>query len=223
MAMNDNGNGATTWSVEWAPGRVVDARLAGVVGSGPLVLLAHGAGAGQDHPFMAGLRQRLAAAGHATVTFDYPYTAEGRRAPDRAGTLEACHSAVLATMLQEWPEVVLAGKSMGGRIGSHLASECAQCVGLVFFGYSLAPPGKAPRPTDHLSRIDAPMLFIQGERDRLAPLDLLRPIVESLGSTIEVIPSGDHSFRVPKRVGIDAEVMLDHLAVITTSWLADLG
>lgn len=207
-----------TLRIEWLPGRKVTGRFDVPPDPvGPAILLAHGAGAGQRHPFMDGLRTRLAAAGHPTLTFDYPYMEAGRKAPDRMPTLMACHRAVLQRLRQyEWP-VVLAGKSMGGRIGSHLAVEEA-ALGVVFYGYPLVSPSSgAVRPTDHLRELGLPMLFLAGSRDRLAPLGELEPLVESLPrSVLEVIEEGDHSFKVPKRLGLDESEILDRLAAITS-------
>ena len=113
-----------TLRIEWHPGRKVTGRFdVPPEPTGPAILLAHGAGAGQGHPFMAGLRSRLAAAGHPTLTFDYPYMEAGRKAPDRLPTLMACHRAVLRGSVGTDGPIVLAGKSMGGRVGSHLAVE----------------------------------------------------------------------------------------------------
>jgi len=201
--------------LEWEAGRTVPIIEEG---TGPVsVVLAHGAGAGQEHPFMAGMRGRLAAR-HRVVTFDYPYIAEGRRAPDRMPMLLACHRAVVATEGSD--RVVLGGKSMGGRAASHL--DLPGAAGYFFLGYPLVPIGKTePRDTSHLDAITAPMLFVQGERDRLGPPDLLDPIVTRLGrATMVVVPDADHSFKVPKRAGVTPDGMLDHLAAVVSEWVA---
>jgi len=196
--------------IEWLPGRKITAELA-VPGdrSGPAILLAHGAGAGQAHPFLWGLRKRLATAGFPTLTFDYPYMEAGRRAPDRLVTLLACHRAALQRLRSYgWP-VVLAGKSI---------------LGLVFYGYPLVSPSSGVvRSTDHLRDGGLPMLFLAGSRDRLGPLDALRPLVERLPSAaLEVIDEGDHSFKVPKRTGLSADDVLDRLAGLTIEWIRGL-
>ena len=213
-------------AVEWRPGRRVTACLERpAAASGPGILLACGAGAGQDHPFLAGLRRRLAAAGHLTMTFDYPYAAEGRRAPDRLEVLLECHHAAARLLGEEAGGVVLAGKSMGGRVATHLAAAGEACLGVVCYGYPLLPPGKAvPRDTGHLDAVGAPVLFLSGSRDRLAPLDLLTPVVARLPrARLVVIEGADHSFGV--RAGFEArgEARLDRLAAATTEWLAGLG
>ena len=191
---------------------------------GRAVLLAPGAGAGQDHQFLAGTRDRLAAAGHLVLTFDYPYREAGRRAPDRPDVLMACHRAALERLRRYEARVVLAGKSMGGRVGGHLAASGEAPDGLVFLGYPLVAPGSGSiRPIEHLGAAGAPMLFLSGSRDRLAPLDLLRAAVQSLPSaTLAVMEDGDHSFEVPRRTGLSQGDVLDRLAAITTEWIDSL-
>jgi uncharacterized protein len=200
--------------------RTVPACLDGPRGSGTGIVLAHGAGAGMDHPFMAGLRSRLASSGRAVLAFDYPYMAAGRRAPDRLPVLVEAHRAAASRLAGRVERLVLAGKSMGGRVGSHLDGfdECAR----VFYGYPLVPLGKKePRDTSHLDAITGPMLFVQGERDRMAPLDLLEPVVSRLGARLDVIPDADHGFNVPKRAGVTEDQVLDRLAEITVGWLGE--
>jgi predicted alpha/beta-hydrolase family hydrolase len=192
---------------------------------GPAVLLAHGAGAGQDHPFLVGLRDRLAAAGHVTMTFDYPYVEAGRRAPDRSDVLISCHRAALARLMRYESRVILAGRSMGGRIASHLAASGVPVAGLVYYGYPLLPPGKTqPRPTDHLDAVGAPMLFVTGTRDALAPRGLLEPVVHRLRwASLHFVPEADHSFRLPKRAGTSEAETLDGLAAVTITWMESQG
>jgi hypothetical protein len=185
--------------IRWAPGRRVGAtfRVPPEV-SGHAVLLAHGAGAGRRHAFMERLARRLASAGHPTLTFDYPFVAEGRRAPDRRATLLACHRAAAGWLGGRAGRIVLAGKSMGGRMASHLAAEHPDPAysALLCFGYPLLPPGTAePRPTGHLWGIELPALFVSGSRDRLAPLPLLEQLVGSLpGAALAVVEGADHGF-----------------------------
>lgn len=212
--------------VEWRPGRRVTVCLEGPVpASGPGILLASGAGAGQGHPFLAGLRSRLAAAGYLTMTFDYPYAAEGRRAPDRPEVLLECHRAAARRLEEEARGVVLAGKSMGGRVATHLAAAGDACRGVVCYGYPLLPAGKVlPRDTAHLDAVGVPLLFLSGSRDRLAPLDLLRPVVARLPlARLRVMEGGDHSLGVGAVLDARGEATLDRLAEWTTEWLAGLG
>ena len=227
VASADMGNGSALRTrrlrVEWRPGCKVTALVrAPREPGGTGVLLAHGAGAGPQHPFMAGMRNRLAALGMPTMTFDYPYLEAGRRAPDRPEILLACHRAALRRFRSSVDRVVLAGKSMGGRMASHLAADGERCDGLVYYGYPLVPIGKsAARSTDHLHDIDAPMLFVSGARDRMAPLGLLEPIVDAVRrAELAVVADGDHSFRVPKRTGMSEADVLDHLAELTAGWVS---
>jgi predicted alpha/beta-hydrolase family hydrolase len=190
---------------------------------GPVgVLLAHGAGAGQDHPWIVAVREGLARNGLFVMSFNYRYTEAGRRAPDRMPTLLAVHRAAADAMATECDSVVLAGKSMGGRVGAHLVGdEGWPAAGLVYYGYPLVPVGKTePRPVDHLMSIEAPQLFFAGTRDRLSPPDLIAEVAASVpDGRLEVIDDGDHSFKVPKRAGKSHEAVLDEIIATTTTWL----
>ncbi len=212
--------------IEWRAGEKVGGRLAlASPASGTPILLAHGAGAGQLHPFMVGLRRRLAAGAHTVLTFDYPYVEAGRKAPDRAPKLLQCHAAAADRLVAAAGDpIVLAGKSMGGRVGSHLAARGYPCRALVFYGYPLVSPSSGTvRSVDHLLEIASPMLFITGSRDRLAPLDLMRPVVKGLRrASLVVVDDGDHSFAVPKRSGRDQGEVLDQIAFETVTWLDGL-
>ncbi|MFQ5948078.1 MAG: alpha/beta family hydrolase [Acidimicrobiia bacterium] len=209
--------------IEWKSGEKVTGRLAMPDRPRSLgVLLAHGAGVGQDSGFIVRVRDGLASHGFPVMTFSYPYAEAGRRRPDPMGTLLACHRAAAARLLRYSDRVALAGKSMGGRMASHLAAEGELHDGLVFYGYPLVPPGRRePRPTDHLHRISGPMLFFTGTRDPLCPLQLLKAVLTELpAATLEVIEGGDHSFKVPKRSGRTWEDVIDEMTRVTAVWLA---
>jgi hypothetical protein len=205
--------------IDWEEGSV-PALLDG--GEGPCgLLLAHGAGAGQHHPWMTAMRRMLGAA-LPTMTFDYRYIDAGRRSPDRMPILLAVHRAAAERFAGIVDHVVLAGKSMGGRVASHLAGdEGWPAAAMVYFGYPLVPLGKGePRPTGHLANITVPQLFFSGSRDRLSPPDLMAPIVDGLRhGRLHVVADADHSFRVTKASGMTQEEVLRHLAEVTVEWV----
>ena len=177
-------------------------------GDAPVLVLAHGAGAGSSHPWMKSYAAALAARGMNVVTFDFDYVRAKKKVPDRAPALEDTFRAAIAAARKKHPRgrLFLGGKSMGGRIASHLAAQGDACDGLFFFGYPLHPPGKPEKRRDaHLSAITVPMLFVQGERDPFGTKAEMRPLVKKLGATLVVIPEGDHSFDVPKRTGLTEE------------------
>jgi predicted alpha/beta-hydrolase family hydrolase len=197
-------------------------------GTGPGLLLAHGAGSDMDAPLLLALAESLARSGILVLRFNFPYADAGRRAPDRGdvllGTLRAAADCLRGTEAWRPGRLVLGGKSMGGRIASHLAAQGYPCDGLVFLGYPLHPSGKPERAADrsaHLPRIPAPMLFIQGSRDALCDLALLRPVIERLGrrARLHVIEEGDHSFEVPKRLNRRREEVWDEVASQVRSFI----
>ena len=211
--------------IEWTSGSKVTGLLAGPGEGSTGVLLAHGAGVGQRHPFMDGLRRRLGAADLATLSFDYPYMEAGRRAPDRLDRLVACHAAAYERLAERVDSVIVAGKSMGGRVGGHFVAETdADAAGLMFFGYPLVPLGKTePRDVSHLLTSLVPMLFIQGERDRLGPPDLVRRVADRAPSaSLVVVADADHGFSVPKRTGLHRNDMLDLLTDLTVGFIASV-
>ncbi len=166
--------------------------------------IAHGAGAGLGHPFMAGVAEELAAGGISVFRFNFPYMETRRRIPDAAPVLLEAWTAAIQQVLRPGHglPIVLGGKSLGGRIASMLAAaqgEHFPGAALVFFGYPLHAPGKTDRLRDaHLPQIRVPMLFIQGTRDSLARLDLVEALVNRLRplASLHVVTGGDHSFRV---------------------------
>jgi uncharacterized protein len=167
------------------------------------LVLAHGAGAGQMSQFMVQAARGLAVRGVTTATFDFPYITAGRKIPDRAPVLErAWLDAIDAarTEIRDLP-LFIGGKSMGGRIGSHVAAQGSHGAvrGLVFLGYPLHPPGKPEQRRDaHLSSIQKPMLFVQGSKDAFgsaAEIHALLPMLRH--AKLHEIAGGDHSFKVP--------------------------
>lgn len=185
--------------------------------------LAHGAGAGMRHAFMAGVSDRLVARGLATLRYQFPYVERGEKRPNPPGILTATVRAAAARAAEEGLPLFAGGKSLGGRMTSTAAGQgyLDGVGGIVFFGFPLHAPGRASSERgEHLARVEAPMLFLQGTRDSLADLEYLRPVVESLAdrATLHVVEGGDHSFHVPKRSGRTDEQVLDELADATVSW-----
>ena len=193
-----------------------------------LLVLAHGAGADMRHVFMEGAAQALAAEGVATFRYQFPYTERGRRRPDPRPLLLATVRSALGAAAREAGDLPLlaGGKSMGGRMTSLAAAEggLPGVQGIVFFGFPLHPAGKeaaAAERAAHLAEVALPMLFLQGSRDRLARLELLRPVHARLAprATLHVVADADHGFHVPKRSGrTDADIQ-NELARTTRAWL----
>lgn len=191
-----------------------------------LLVLAHGAGAGMRHVFFEKLAAELAAAGVATFRYQFPYMEQRRRVPDAPSVLMATARAAVRAAMELAPDLPLlaGGKSLGGRMTSLAAAEqpLEQVRGLVFFGFPLHPPNRpGTKRADHLARVLRPMLFIQGTRDTLAELDLLRPICAKLGSlaTLHVVETADHSFRTLKSAGKTEAEVLHELAQTVASWV----
>ncbi len=179
------------------------------------LILAHGAGAGQKSAFMVAAARALAARGIVTATFDFPYIAQGRKVPDKGPVLEEAWRDAIAQVSAR-PEfaglpLFIGGKSMGGRIASQAAADRPLPIaGLVFLGYPLHPPGKpAQRRDAHLPNIRVPMLFVQGGRDAFGTADEIRALLPRLARSTELyeVDGGDHSFKVPARVGKPSVVM----------------
>jgi uncharacterized protein len=190
-----------------------------------LLVLAHGAGAGMSHPFMAKLAQELADVGVATLRYQFPYMEERRRVPDAPAVLTATVRAAVRAGAEAAPGSALlaGGKSMGGRMTSQAAAESPldKVRGLVFFGFPLHPPGRpGTKRAGHLAKVTAPMLFLQGTRDTFADLKLLRPVCAKLATlaTLHVIETADHSFHVLKSSGRTDEQVLRELAETVASW-----
>ncbi len=194
-----------------------------------IYVLAHGAGAGMRHRFMEGITQALAERGMATLRYQFPYLEAGSRRPDPPGVLEATVRAAVAKARESAPglPLVAGGKSLGGRMTSNAMARrpLEGVLGLVFLGFPLHPP-KQPGVSraEHLDRVEAPMLFLQGTRDDLADLGLITSVCGRLGprATLHIVEGADHSFAVLKRSGrTDAEVM-EELALRLAEWLRSL-
>lgn len=190
-----------------------------------LLVLAHGAGAGMRHPFMQGVAERLAERRIATFRYQFPYLEAGKKRPDVPRILMATVRSAVAAAAEHAGDLPLlaGGKSLGGRMTSSAAAEEALpgVRGLVFLGFPLHAPGKRGSERGaHLAEVSVPMLFLQGTRDSLADLELLRPLVADVGerATLHVVADADHGFHVPKRSGRDDADVLDELADATAEW-----
>ena len=189
-----------------------------------LYVFAHGAGAGMRHHFMEDAASLLAAQGIATLRYQFPYVEQGSRRIDPQPILLSTVRAAVAAAREAAPDLPLlaGGKSMGGRMTSLAASKEPLAVkGIVFFGFPLHPAGApATERAEHLSGVANPMLFLQGTRDKLSDLDLLRPVVDGLGSraTLHVVEGADHGFDMLKRSGRTAAEVLEELAKTVATW-----
>ncbi len=197
-------------------------------------VLAHGAGAGMAHPFMAAVAAGLAERGIATLRYQFPYMEQGGKPPDPPKVAQAAVRAAVAEAARRLPQLPLfaGGKSFGGRMTSQAqaAAPLAGVRGLVFLGFPLHPAGKPSHARgEHLFAVEIPMLFLQGTRDALAALAELEPLCRQLGprATLRLYEDADHSFHVPKRSGrSDAQVrgeLLDALAVWIDAALGGAG
>jgi uncharacterized protein len=186
-------------------------------------VLAHGAGAGMEHPFMAAVAADLARRGIATLRYQFPFMERGTKRPDTPQLAQATVRAAVIEAQRLVPDLPLfaGGKSFGGRMTSQAqaAAPLPSVRGLIFLGFPLHPAGRPSQDrAKHLSHVRIPMLFLQGSRDALAALEELRPVCHGLDprALLKVFADADHSFHVPARSGRnDAQVrseMLDALA-----------
>lgn len=191
------------------------------------VILAHGAGNDMEHPLLREVHGRLAAHTIAAARFNFPYKEAGRRIPDPPRLLEQTWLTVIRELAAHIrPErLFLGGKSMGGRIASHLVASGARAAGLVFLGYPLHAANRPEQLRDeHLGRINCPMLFVQGTRDALCRLDLLQPVLDRLPqATLHLVPEGDHSLHLPKRAGRDEQEVYREVGEVVARWIARTG
>jgi len=215
--------------IEVEPGLQVSALLHTPAQPVACYVFAHGAGAGMTHAFMEAVARGLSDRGIASLRYQFPYMERGSKRPDAPPLAHATVRAAVAEAALRLPGLPLfaGGKSFGGRMTSQAQAQSPlpHVRGLIFVGFPLHPAGK---PSDdraaHLSGIAVPMLFLQGTRDELAQLELLRPMVARLGSraTLHVFEYADHSFHVPVRSGrTDAQVM-DELLDGATAWIRDV-
>jgi predicted alpha/beta-hydrolase family hydrolase len=212
----------TNRHVPTADGIALPVRIAHAADATAALVFAPGAGSSMDHPSLVGLQRRLAAARVTVATFDFPYRVRGGGAPDRMPVLQRAYDAVVAAVRGDVPQrLFVGGRSMGGRVASHVAAGGTQVSGLVFLAFPLHPPGKpGTERAAHLANVAAPMLFVQGTRDTFARWDLLTDAVAALPhATLHAIEAADHGFRVPKRSGRTAADVLDEIVTTIAGWL----
>ena len=186
------------------------------------LVLAHGAGAGMQHPFMSAMAEELAAIGIASLRYQFPYMEKRGRRPDSPALCHATVRAAVAAARALTPELPLlaGGKSFGGRMTSQAQAgqPLTEVRGLLFFGFPLHPPDRPSTDrAEHLFQVNIPLLFLQGTKDAFAERTLLEPLVERLGqrATLALFQDADHSFHVPARSGrTDAQVRADMMAAI---------
>lgn len=188
-------------------------------------VLAHGAGAGMKHPFMAGVAQGLAERGIASLRYQFPYMERGSKRPDSAKAAQETVRAAVAKAASLLPTLPLfaGGKSYGGRMTSQAQAETPLegIRGLAFLGFPLHAPGQSSATrAEHLAQVKIPMLFLQGTRDDLAHLDHLKPVIAGLGprATLKLFENADHSFRVPAKSGRSNSEVMTELPDALANW-----
>ena len=196
---------------------------------GAALVLGHGAGAGQHSTFMVEFARALADLGIDVITFNFLYTEQRRRIPDRGPVLEDCYASVIHAVRQHVETarraLFIGGKSMGGRIATQVAAADASLpvAGLVLLGYPLHPPGRPDRLRDaHLPLVRRPMLFVQGTRDLFGTPDELAPILARLAPVplVYAVQSGDHSFKLQKRDPVRQAEVFRSVQQAIVGWIA---
>jgi uncharacterized protein len=196
---------------------------------GLVFVLGHGAGTDLTNPLLRVVGRGLAERGFPTVAFNFAYSEAGRKRPDPAPRLESAYRDVLAVVRAEVGSerpLVLGGRSMGGRMASHLAADGEPCAGLVLLGYPLHPAGRPEKlRTDHWPRLRVPLLFVSGDRDRLCDLDLLadqRRAHLSVAHRVHVLAGADHGFAVRKSDGRSDSDVLHEVIGVVGDWAESL-
>lgn len=190
-----------------------------VAGSGPWgIVLAHGAGTDQQHPQMQMLRAGLSAGGHTVMSFNYPYTERGSKRPDRQEKLLACHRAAADSLADDVDRMVLAGRSMGGRMGTYLVAGGYPADALVLYAYPLHPASKPDKlRIDQFADIDVPILFFQGTRDALSRMELFEEhIVPLPNAEVELLEGAGHG---PRGGGWNLETMTERYVAGTLHFI----
>jgi predicted alpha/beta-hydrolase family hydrolase len=198
--------------------------------TGRAIILAHGAGNDMHSSFVSHFHHAFAEAGLLSIKFNFPYTDAGRKVPDRMELLENTWRAVIKAVRTDSKlapkHLFLAGKSMGGRVASHVVAQGEPCDGLIFLGYPLHPAKQTEKlRIDHWSNIHCPTLFVEGARDSLCDLELLKaklPLIPG-PTTLYIVEGGDHSFKVPKSLGKEQDAVFANISHDIIAWLAMIG
>ena len=196
-----------------------------------MLVLAHGAGAGQFSSFIVRFATGLAKRGIHVVTFNFPYMERGKKVPDRAPKLENAYRAIIGAVFERFASVSLfiGGKSLGGRIASHLAAAedelAGRIAGLVCLGYPLHAPGSPVLRDAHLPRIRAPVLIVQGERDAFGRPEEIRSAIRSMSARVQLLPidGGDHSLSVPKGGPVPQEEIYRRVEAEIANWMGGIA
>jgi hypothetical protein len=199
--------------------------------AGASLILAHGAGAGQRSFFLVSFADALSARGLDIVTFNFPYTEQRRRVPDRRPVLDACYEAIILATVRHLASaraaLFIGGKSMGGRIATHVAAAqpALPVAGLVLLGYPLHPPGRPTERRDaHLGDVRRPMLIIQGSRDTFGTPVEFESLMGSLSaaSRLHVVDGGDHSFKISRGGQAAQDGVYEVVQGTIVEWIEDV-
>lgn len=193
------------------------------------VVLGHGAGTDLTNPVLLAVGRGLADRGHPVLVFNFAYAEAGRKPPDPPARLESAFLDAISVARREMGgrDLVLGGRSLGGRIASRLAAQGQPCAGLVLLGYPLHAARRPERlRTDHWGGLAVPILFVQGDRDRLCDLALLererRKHLSGTDSRVHVVAGADHSFAVRKADGRGPTAVLDEIVRVVADWLDEV-
>jgi len=224
------GEAAQALSIDVGGSGPVSALLTRPAAASAAYVLAHGAGAGMHHPFMAAVASGLARRGVATLRFQFPSMERASRRPDPP---RVAHAAVRAAVAEANRLLVglplfAGGKSFGGRMTSQAQADAPLpgVAGLVFLGFPLHPAGRpGDERGDHLDRVACPMLFVQGSRDELADVGLVTALTQRLGAraTLAMFDDADHAFHVRARSGSNDAEVLERLLDTVVEWIARVG
>lgn len=194
----------------------------------PGLVLAHGAGSDLTDPVLRAVGRGLGERGVPVMAFAFPYATARRRRPDPMSRLESAYADAAAEASRRFDHrpLVLGGRSLGGRVASHLVAQGQPAAGLCLLGYPLHPAGQPDRlRTDHWDRVEVPTLMISGDRDRLCDLSLLEAQTARMPTTpqVHVVAGADHAFAVRKRDARDAADVLREVVDVTDAWLRSLA